>query len=258
MNNLPSKSANKNKEEYDQIRSELVYPMQKMSVKSEEDVDDEAYGSIQDRMRRLRTATGTVLTTTQTMSPAFPETPKPLIPSKPTFTKNNFDAFEASLSPRAYKRQSVQPPPKPKSMSVSTPPPPPPPMTQNSPSTPPPTLPSSPRPPRPQQQDTMVKTLNPIYAGMDCPACHKPIDGTIVSAMDKVWHAHCFTCFSCHKPLENEQYFKKDGKPYCSRDYRDLFSLHCDFCHEPIEQVSLEGVMICAVYSDGVFLLACH
>lgn len=239
INNLPSQNANKNKD-YDQVKSELVYPMNKLSVQEDEQDEGTSYGTIQDRMRRLRSATGTVLTTTQTMSPAFPETPKPLLPSKPTFRKNDFDAFEASLDPKSLRqRQSL--PPKPKSLSTSSPPPPPPPapISQNSPSTPPPALPNSPRPPRPQQDDK-VKTLNPIYAGMDCPACHRPIDGTIVSAMDKIWHAHCFTCFTCHKSLENDQYFEKDGKPYCSKDYRDLFSLHCDFCHEPIEQVKTQ------------------
>jgi hypothetical protein len=262
LNGLPSSAKNKEKKsEYSQLKSELVYPMQQLSVndqQQEDGSDQVSYGTIQERMKHLRNATGTVLNATQTMNPAFPETPKPMVPTKPSFTSasSQSDAFEASLNPRFYasrrqqqqqqqqRQQQSQSPPQQK---VSTPPPPPPPpMRQdNAPSTPPPAVPNSPRPSKPNssntnqnKSETMVRTLNPIYAGLECPACHKPIDGSVVSAMNQIWHVHCFTCATCHKPLENEKYYEKDDLPYCGKDYRNLFSLHCDFCHEPIEDVS--------------------
>lgn len=242
LNRLPSSNNSGKKEpsqnNYNSIRSELVYPMSKLSVQEqqqqqqvEEEIDQETYGTIQDRMKRLRNATGTVMNATQTVTPAFPETPKPAISSiKPNFnTKSRPDAFEASLTPKSYSfRPSVQPKP------ILSPPLPPP-LPTISPSTPPPVVPNSPRPQKPSKEK--VSTLNPIYAGLDCPKCHKPIEGSVVSALDQIWHAHCFTCSTCRKPLENEQFFEKNEEPYCKKDYQNLFSLHCDFCHDPIEQV---------------------
>lgn len=213
--------------------------MKKLSVEPQnQEIDQEAYGTIQDRMKRLRNATGTAMNATQTVTPAFPETPKPAaIPStKPAFnTKARPDAFEASLTPRS---SSYRPPVQPKPESTPSPPLPPPLRTSAAAATtPPPAVPNSPRPPKPSSQQDRVSTLNPIYAGLDCPKCHQPIEGSVVSALDQVWHAHCFTCCTCRKPLENQQFFEKNGQPYCKKDYQDLFSLHCDFCHEPIEQV---------------------
>jgi hypothetical protein len=242
LQGLPSNAKNNKNKEYNQLKSELVYPMQKLSVNDQQNVDEETYGTVKDRMNRLRDATGTVLNATTTMTPAFPETPKPLVPSKPSFTPSKkFDAFEASLNPRKTRpiSQQLEKQQALKATPPSTPPLPPPPSSASS---PPPAVPSSPRPPKPVQKrastpENKVRTLNPIYAGRDCPACHKPIEGSVISAMDKIWHVHCFTCSKCRKPLQNEKYFEKDNKAYCSRDYRDLFSLHCDFCHEPIEQV---------------------
>lgn len=259
LNGLPSSNKEK-KSEYSQIKNELIYPMRQMSVQPKEEQEEEvSYGTIQDRMKRLRNATGTVMDATNTMTPAFPETPKPMVPTKPSFSSSEPDAFEASLNPRLYaqrrqqrqqqlqqqqqgkqpqkQQQPVYAPP----VQQQKPPTPPLPPFISSPSTPPPAVPSSPRPPKPNNRESMVRTLNPIYAGLECPACHKPIDGSVVSAMDKIWHSNCFKCITCQKILENEQYFEKDGKPYCGKDYKDMFSLHCDYCHEPIENVSCLG-----------------
>lgn len=248
LNGLPSSNKEK-KSEYSQIKSELVYPMQQMSVQPQEEQEEEvSYGTIQERMKRLRNATGTVLNATNTMTPAFPETPKPMVPTKPSFSSSEPDAFESSLNPRLYaqrrqqrqqQQQQQQPyasPEPPVQKKPTTPPLPP---FISSPSTPPPAVPSSPRPPKPNNRESMVRTLNPIYAGLECPACHKSVDGSVVSAMDNIWHTSCFKCTACQKILENEQYFEKDGQPYCGKDYKNLFSLHCDFCHEPIEDVSV-------------------
>ncbi|CAO3631262.1 unnamed protein product [Mucor hiemalis] len=243
LNELPSNNNNKSKTEYDQVKSELLYPMQKLAV---EDEQDASYSSIQDRMKRLRTATGTVLSTTQSQAPAYPQTPKPTIPTKPSFSS---DAFEASLNPRLHGQRRQQPQNNYQQQATAsvqkqqykTPPSPPPVPALHSPSTPPPAVPNSPRPPRPSSNDK-VRTLNPIYAGLTCPGCDKEIEGSVVSAMERIWHDRCFKCTSCHKTLENEQYFEKDDKPYCGKDYRKLFSLHCDFCHEPIENSAINAL----------------
>ncbi|KAL0144092.1 LIM domain-containing protein [Mucor lusitanicus] len=212
LNGLPSSNKKEpNRNDYNSIRNELVYPMKKLSVEPQNQEIDQRH-----RMKRLRNATGTAMNATQTVTPAFPETPKPAaIPStKPAFnTKARPDAFEASLTPRS---SSYRPPVQPKPESTPSPPLPPPLRTSAAAATtPPPAVPNSPRPPKPSSQQDR---------------------GSVVSALDQVWHAHCFTCCTCRKPLENQQFFEKNGQPYCKKDYQDLFSLHCDFCHEPIEQ----------------------
>ncbi|RCI06266.1 Transforming growth factor beta-1-induced transcript 1 protein [Rhizopus stolonifer] len=229
LNGLPKNTSKK-----DQLKNQLVYPPT---------IEDQDLGSIRDRMSRLRTATGTVLTTTQAMTPAFPETPKPAIPSKPVFSG---DAFEASLTPKS-RRSVIQPPRvalKPSTIHTSSPTPvtkPSPPATPPMPvATPPPAVPNSPRPPRPSSDK--VSILNPIYAGLDCPGCQQPIKGSVVSAMDRIWHAHCFVCTQCNKTLENEQYFVHDDQPFCAQDYRVLFSLRCDLCHKPIEHSAISAL----------------
>ncbi|GAA5808596.1 hypothetical protein MFLAVUS_001988 [Mucor flavus] len=290
LNGLPSNNKEK-KSEYSQIKNELVYPMKQMTVQAEEQEEEVSYETIQERMKRLRNATGTVLDSTPIMTPAFPETPKPMIPTKPSFSSSSTsDAFEASLNPRSYaqrrqqqyqKQSEQQPEQQPVTTTTTTqrqpyvspvqtkptiPPPlkthrqqqyvspqspvqkkpttPPLPPFISTPVTPPPAVPNSPRPPKPNNnsRDSLVRTLNPIYAGLECPACNKPIEGSVVSAMEKIWHTQCFRCTTCHKTLENEQYYEKDNEPYCGKDYRKMYSLHCDFCHEPIENSAISAL----------------
>ncbi|KAI8988479.1 hypothetical protein BDF20DRAFT_833331 [Mycotypha africana] len=269
---------------YQALKNELIYPLQNMSIVADENerpshkgssknIEQEGYGSIKDRMRRLKEATGTVLSTTQSAIPAFPA-PSKHLNDETTITisqpKKKVDAFEACLDPKVFQHSQqqmyrkpleneAQQQPQQASAQASSPlslknfplknnspnPPPPLPRMSNSSSnsSPPPAIPNSPRPSRPNkktnnQQNDKVKTLNPIYAGLDCPKCHRPIaeEGEIVSVMEdkQIWHACCFTCTACHAPLDHVQYFEHDSKPYCEKDYKELFSLICDYCHEPI------------------------
>ncbi|KAI9485565.1 MAG: hypothetical protein EXX96DRAFT_545624 [Benjaminiella poitrasii] len=240
LNRLPSSQAKPNTtEEYNQVKNDLIYPMQKLTI------DQNEGGKIQDRIRRLRSATGTLLDTAT--SQPISETPKPdTEPTTKTSLRKSIDPFEATLySKPSFSHHKQAYPMSPPVQKPPSPVPPPP----LAPSTPP-AIPNSPRPPRPQQQEK-VRTLNPMYAGLDCHACHKAIEGSVVSAMNEIWHASCFRCYTCHKSLENEQYFEKDGNPYCGKDYRDLFSLRCDYCHEPIEQKSIS--VLGKHYHEGHF-----
>ncbi|KAI8361764.1 hypothetical protein BD560DRAFT_316182, partial [Blakeslea trispora] len=97
-----------------------------------------------------------------------------------------------------------------------------------------PAIPDSPRPPR-------TKITSPLYAGLDCPGCQQPIQGAVVSAMDQVWHTSCFVCTTCHTPLD-DAYFVHEQQPYCSNHYASLFSLRCDYCHEPITQTAIRAL----------------
>jgi hypothetical protein len=68
-----------------------------------------------------------------------------------------------------------------------------------------------------------------------CGGCNTPItDGKQINAMGKPWHPQCFTCTQCAKPLGPNNFFEKNGKPYCEDDYHKLFSPKCAGCHLPI------------------------
>jgi paxillin len=35
----------------------------------------------------------------------------------------------------------------------------------------------------------------------------------------KKWHPDHFVCCTCNGPFPNGQFFERDGKPYCERDF---------------------------------------
>ena len=57
--------------------------------------------------------------------------------------------------------------------------------------------------------------------------------------MGKPWHPQCFTCDKCAKQLSPNNFYEKNGKPYCEDDYHKLFSPKCEGCLTPITDVRL-------------------
>jgi hypothetical protein len=57
--------------------------------------------------------------------------------------------------------------------------------------------------------------------------------------MGKPWHPECFRCTQCAIPLGPNNFYEKNGKPYCEDDYHKLFSPKCAGCHQPITDVSI-------------------
>jgi len=70
--------------------------------------------------------------------------------------------------------------------------------------------------------------------GVKCASCNQYIDGEYITAMGKNWHPQHFCCTQCHEPLGNGIIEEKDGKPYCHKDYQNLFGIRCSKCNEPI------------------------
>jgi hypothetical protein len=54
-----------------------------------------------------------------------------------------------------------------------------------------------------------------------------------------MWHTHCFKCTHCGIPLEERNFYEKNGKPYCEKDYMDLFHPKCTGCKLPITEVRI-------------------
>ncbi|KAI8339445.1 hypothetical protein BC941DRAFT_349262 [Chlamydoabsidia padenii] len=97
--------------------------------------------------------------------------------------------------------------------------------------------------PRTQPSTNKVSVPNPLYSQTLCGACNKPVStGVMVTALGKKWHAGCFTCSTCGDSLDKVEFFEKDGKPFCTSDYRKLFNARCDYCQQPIEETSIQAL----------------
>ena len=70
-----------------------------------------------------------------------------------------------------------------------------------------------------------------------CNVCNEPIDGEVCTAFGKMWHPKHFVCDMCKTELWTKNYYEKDGKPYCEKDYHQIFVTKCFACKEPVINV---------------------
>ncbi|KAM7088752.1 LOW QUALITY PROTEIN: LIM domain kinase 1 [Ciconia maguari] len=74
-----------------------------------------------------------------------------------------------------------------------------------------------------------------------CASCGQGIyDGQYLQALDADWHADCFRCCECGASLSH-QYYEKDGRLYCKKDYWARFG---ELCHGCSEQITKGLVMV--------------
>ena len=78
-----------------------------------------------------------------------------------------------------------------------------------------------------------------------CAACNKPILGKVITAMNKPWHIEHFACVQCNKELSTSAFYGYNGKPYCERDYQEMFAPRCAYCNGAIIDVSELCVYVC-------------
>ncbi|XP_029005103.1 leupaxin isoform X2 [Betta splendens] len=69
-----------------------------------------------------------------------------------------------------------------------------------------------------------------------CASCNKCIVGKMITALGKVWHPEHFVCAVCKMELSTAGFFEREGRPYCHKDYHQLFSPRCAYCKGPILQ----------------------
>ncbi|KAJ8043973.1 Paxillin [Holothuria leucospilota] len=81
--------------------------------------------------------------------------------------------------------------------------------------------------------DVSRQGVNTVAKG-HCAACNKQIVGQIVTALGKTWHPEHFVCAECNMELGSENFFERDDKAYCEKDYHHLFSPRCSYCSGPI------------------------
>ncbi len=70
--------------------------------------------------------------------------------------------------------------------------------------------------------------------GERCFGCGQPIKGEYIEALDHKWHKDHFACTVCGKAFTDGRFLEHDGKPYCDRDYYELFGKRCSICREPL------------------------
>ncbi|XP_042333874.1 filamin-binding LIM protein 1 isoform X2 [Sceloporus undulatus] len=64
-----------------------------------------------------------------------------------------------------------------------------------------------------------------------CAFCHKaiPAQAPALEAMNKQYHANCFTCRMCQCTLAGQHYYQKEGRPLCVACYQNTLE-KCAFC----------------------------
>jgi len=88
-----------------------------------------------------------------------------------------------------------------------------------------------------QQDMTQRHGVDTAAKGL-CAACSKPILAKMVNALGKQWHPEHFTCTSCDVELGQSTYYESNGRPYCEKDYHELYAPRCAYCNGPILDVS--------------------
>uniref|UniRef100_A0A8B9TNG3 LIM domain kinase 1 n=1 Tax=Anas platyrhynchos TaxID=8839 RepID=A0A8B9TNG3_ANAPL len=89
-----------------------------------------------------------------------------------------------------------------------------------------------------------------------CASCGQGIyDGQYLQALNADWHADCFRCCECGASLSH-QYYEKDGRLYCKKDYWARFG---ELCHGCAEQITKGLVMVRLSTTPECFsCLNCH
>ncbi|OXB71568.1 UNVERIFIED_CONTAM: hypothetical protein H355_003598 [Colinus virginianus] len=99
-------------------------------------------------------------------------------------------------------------------------------------------------PPRPMEEPWGPWALEPRPLGTDLPVCASCgqgiFDGQYLQALNADWHADCFRCGECGASLSH-QYYEKDGRLYCKKDYWARFG---ELCHGCAEQITKGLVMV--------------
>lgn len=76
-----------------------------------------------------------------------------------------------------------------------------------------------------------------------CAKCMEYILENCVKAMEKTWHSHHFSCYTCDKRFSEEVgYHIHEEKPYCEGCYIDLAVPKCKGCTKPILDKALNAL----------------
>ncbi|KAJ0065178.1 hypothetical protein NL108_005659, partial [Boleophthalmus pectinirostris] len=69
-----------------------------------------------------------------------------------------------------------------------------------------------------------------------CAYCKGPILQNILTALDQTWHPEHFFCSHCGDLFGPDGFLEKEGKPYCCKDFYNLFAPKCSGCGEAVRE----------------------
>ncbi|KAG0236037.1 hypothetical protein BGW42_004145 [Actinomortierella wolfii] len=68
-----------------------------------------------------------------------------------------------------------------------------------------------------------------------CAHCDTAIENECLTALGKDWHPDHFFCRACGDPFGEDGYMIHEDRPYCEKDYLNLFAPKCASCQGPIQ-----------------------
>jgi len=69
---------------------------------------------------------------------------------------------------------------------------------------------------------------------MQCASCGLPITSQVINAIGSNWHPSCFVCTNCLGGFNDGSYFERDGRPFCSKCFNEVFAPRCKSCSNTI------------------------
>ena len=94
------------------------------------------------------------------------------------------------------------------------------------------------------EHDGLPYCENDFYElfGERCDYCKRPVRGDCISALGKKWCSDHFFCAQCGCKFGSDGFMERDGRPYCKKDYYDLFAQRCARCVLPIMAESISAL----------------
>lgn len=84
--------------------------------------------------------------------------------------------------------------------------------------------------------------------GPRCAGCGQPITSAYTTALGQTWHPEHFVCAHCKRPFTGNNFYERNGRPYCERDFQEFFGRRCAAGNELIGQrryFELDGKTYC-------------
>jgi len=69
---------------------------------------------------------------------------------------------------------------------------------------------------------------------MKCTACGLPITTQVIEALGSTWHPSCFVCTNCLGTFVDGSFFERDGRPFCSNCFSEVFAPRCKSCNQSV------------------------
>ena len=75
-----------------------------------------------------------------------------------------------------------------------------------------------------------------------CSACHKPIEGRRIFALDSFWHVEHFVCTTCQRPFLGKLHYEHQGQAYCEMHFKEIVGVRCFACNRIITSEHIKAL----------------